>query len=167
MTSIAHRNAQPYMSADQSFSFAHNGYFKQHDQYRSGFADRLEGTSDSEVGFHYWQTLMESGQDPGEALVRTHAVLGGDANLGVLQKGGKLFFYAGNRDNAAYTFEMDRLSFASTALHSDDNFLFQTIFPRAVRIKSIPFQTVKVLNWLVSFEKISNEFTIRAVKKFQ
>jgi predicted glutamine amidotransferase len=137
MTTISHRNAQPYVAPGHGLAFAHNGYFQHHDEHRAQFADQLEGTSDSEVGFRYFLTRLTEDSLP-DALVKTHQVLQGKANIGVMRAGGEIWFYAGNSDNRAYTFMLDGMRFAATSLHSNDDFLFQTIFPQAASVAQIP-----------------------------
>jgi len=142
MTTIAHRNAQPYVSADGKVAFAHNGFFERHREYRPTYVDRLEGTSDSEVGFFYYQDLLTSGVVPQNALMQTHADLHGGANIGMMQAHGKTLFYSGHPDNSVYAFQQDGARMVSTALHSSDDYLFQSVFPNAEHCERIATGTV-------------------------
>lgn len=147
MKSIALQNAQPYLNSEASLAFAHNGYFSDHKNYRSNYADRLEGTSDSEVGFHCFSTLLSNEQlAPLEALEQTHQRLGGRANIIVFRQAEDTLLYAGNEDNKMYLFDIEGISCASTSLHSLDDFLFQAIFPTASDIQEIPlFSSCKLI----------------------
>ena len=138
MKSISFTNAQPYLTEDESLAFAHNGYFLNHMQYRSLFVNNLEGTSDSEVGYHYYLMKQKENQNPLPSLEQTHKNLEGKANFILLRKGEPTLLYAGNDQNLMYLFELDGIKCCSTSLHSHDDFLFQTIFPSASNIKQIP-----------------------------
>ncbi|HHY67848.1 MAG TPA: hypothetical protein GX517_11780 [Alicyclobacillus sp.] len=142
MTTIAHRNAQPYLSSGGDLAFAHNGYFARHNAFRPEFEGRFEGTSDSEVGFLLYQKEVSNGIAPAEALLRVHRDLEGHANIGVLQADGELLMYAGNHENNVYAFDLGDLRMMSTALHSMDDFLFQTIFPSASNVRRVETGTV-------------------------
>jgi predicted glutamine amidotransferase len=145
MSTISFVNAQPYLSQDGQLAFAHNGFFARHREFRSTFQPEIIGTSDSEVGFQYYARQLANGMDASEALTVTHSELGGDANIGVMRADGSLFFYAGHHDNAVYTFTIDGARFVTTALHSGDDYVFQSVFPRAEAIERVPSRTVYVL----------------------
>lgn len=142
MTTIAHRNAQPYLSENGAVGFAHNGYFARHSELRPKYLNCLEGTSDSEVGFFYYQELVSSGVDASKALIQTHQDLEGGANIGVIRNSAPTLFYSGSHDNAVYTFQLDGATVVSTSLHSSDDYLFQSVFPLAERCERIPNGTV-------------------------
>lgn len=141
MKSMAFNNSQPYLNEDQSLAFAHNGYFKNHDQYRSFYANELAGTSDSEVGYRYYLMKLNEQKDPIISLELTHQILEGNANLIAFRKNEVTLLYAGNNDNKMYTFNLGDVRCASTSLHSQDDYLFQAIFPTATNIKQIPLFT--------------------------
>ncbi len=145
MTTIAHRNAQPYLSQDRQLAFAHNGFFAQHREFQSAYQNRLEGTSDSEVGFCYYQDLVSQGENPGEALISAHQRLGGRANVGVMRRGSPILFYCGNDDNAVYAFAADGARFLTTALHSGDDYVLQTVFPQAEQAERVAVGTAREL----------------------
>lgn len=142
MTTISFLNAQPYLGMNEQVAFAHNGYFMRHHEYRSHYQSQILGTSDSEVGFAYYLDLLSHGEDPTESLVKTHADLEGDANIGVIRSDGSLLFYAGHHDNRVYRFTMDGAKIVSTTLHSADDYVFQSIFARAEQIELVPPRTV-------------------------
>ncbi len=141
MKTMAFINSQPYVTEGYSLAFGHNGYFENHDQYRPLFEDRLVGSSDSEIGFHYFLKQRNEQKDDQSALELTHKGLGGKANLVVFREGESTLYYAGNVDNKMYSFHLDGVKCVSTSLHSLDDFVFQTIFPRATQITQIPLFT--------------------------
>ena len=94
------------------------------------FAGSLRGRADSEVGFRLYQSLLDR-EDPLTALVRVHRTLGGTANLCALLRGGQLALYAAHPHNAMRRFRLDGLSVACTSLHSDDESVFDLVFPEA------------------------------------
>lgn len=145
MTTISHRNAQPYLATDGSFAFAHNGFFARHRDWRPNYRDQLEGTSDSEVGHLFYHSQLAAGTDAAQALVQTHHDLEGGANIGVIRRGSPSLFYAGNHENHVYSFEMDSAKMIATALHSADDYLFQSVFPQAGNIERVPIGTVCTL----------------------
>ncbi|NHC43259.1 hypothetical protein G6549_25620 [Bacillus sp. MM2020_1] len=142
MKSISFHNAQPYLNEEHSLTFTHNGYFTNHHQFRARYTHELEGTSDSEVGYQYFVQKLNEQFDPKTSLELTHRNLGGKANLIVFRRDVETLLYAGNEDNRIYLFNLEGIQCASTALHSQDNFLFQTIFPTASDIQQIPLYSV-------------------------
>ena len=138
MKSMAFNNSQPYLNEEQSLAFAHNGYFTNHDQYRSLFVNELQGTSDSEIGYQYYLMKRSEQNDRVNSLELTHQQLEGKANLVVFQKDQETLLYAGNNDNRMYVFDLDDVCCASTSLHSQDDFLFQAIFPTATNVQQVP-----------------------------
>jgi len=142
MKSISFYNSQPYLNEDHSLAFAHNGFFSNHSQYRDSFSYKLEGTSDSEVGYQYYvQRLNEHGNSK-NALELTHRHLAGKANLIAFRKDVETLIYAGNEDNSIYVFNLEGIKCAATALHSQDDFIFEAIFPTATAIQQIPLFSV-------------------------
>jgi hypothetical protein len=75
--------------------------------------------------------LLLEEEDPLPALVRVHRTLGGTANLCVLLRGGQLALYAAHPHNAMRRFRLDGLSVGCTSLHSDDDSVFDLVFPEA------------------------------------
>ena len=61
MKSISFNNAQPYLNEDKTLAFAHNGYFSNHLEFRNRWANALEGTSDSEIGYHFFLNKQNEG----------------------------------------------------------------------------------------------------------
>jgi predicted glutamine amidotransferase len=145
MTSQSQVNAQPYHDPDLSTAFAHNGYLEHHRDLRPRYQGKLQGTSDSEVGFQRWLEALTAGEAPGPALRSVHEELGGKANLMALLADGTLLTYAGNPENPCVSFRLPGLSLVATSLHSLDDYLFQAIFPEATAIEPIPVGTVREL----------------------
>ena len=138
MKSISFNNAQPYLNEDKTLAFAHNGYFSNHLEFRNRWANALEGTSDSEIGYHFFLHKQNEGMDSKASLSLTHQSLEGKANLVVFRKNEETLLYAGNEDNSMYVFNLEGVQCASTSLHSHDDYVFQAIFPTATDIQSIP-----------------------------
>jgi predicted glutamine amidotransferase len=130
LSTISAADTQPFLADGGRFAFCHNGSFDRHQQLRSRFASRLKGNADSEVGFCLVQDLLQHA-DPERALPETHQVLGGNANLGYLDRDGRLLAYGGHHENGLWRFYLDGASVAATALHSADAAVFDLIFPNA------------------------------------
>lgn len=141
MKSISFTNAQPYLNEDKSFAFAHNGYFSNHDDFRHEWASVLEGTSDSEIGYQYFLAKQKEGLDAKAALSLTHQNLKGKANLAVFRRNEDTLLYAGNDDNRMHVFHVEGIQCAVTSLYSQDDFIFQAIFPTAASIYTIPLNS--------------------------
>jgi glutamine phosphoribosylpyrophosphate amidotransferase len=130
LSTVQEADTQPFMDEAGRFAFVHNGSFERDGELRSRFAGSLRGRADSEVGFRLYQSLLDE-EDPLPALVRVHRTLGGTANLCALLRGGRLAVYAAHPHNAMRRFRLDGLSVACTSLHSDDESVFNLVFPEA------------------------------------
>jgi Glutamine amidotransferases class-II len=130
LSTVQEADTQPFLDESGRFAFVHNGGFERDGELRERFAGMLRGRADSEVGFRLFQSLFEE-EGPGQALVRVHRTLEGTANLGVLLRGGQMLLYAGHPNNAMWRFRLDGLRAACTGLHSDDESVFDLIFPEA------------------------------------
>ncbi|OLZ10376.1 class II glutamine amidotransferase [Sulfobacillus thermosulfidooxidans] len=139
MTTQSPRNAQPYCDPLRTYAFAHNGFLSRHKAYRSEFAEQLEGTSDSEVGYYYWLEQLKRGRTITEALVDTHQHLEGRANFMALSSHGTLAVYAGNDENPCYLFRIGSMQLVTTSLHSLDDYVFEVIFPQATSIEQLAY----------------------------
>ena len=78
------------------------------------------------------------------SLAEVHERLGGTANLGYLGEEGKLLVYGGNPANRLWQFESDGLTVAATALHSDDDSLFDLLFTDATSRRRVGPAVVRV-----------------------
>jgi predicted glutamine amidotransferase len=130
LSTVQEADTQPFLDEAGRFAFVHNGSFERDGELRSRFAGNLRGRADSEVGFRLYQSLLDE-EDPLPALVRVHRTLGGTANLCVLLRGGQLALYAAHPHNAMRRFRLGGLSVACTSLHSDDESVFDLVFPEA------------------------------------
>ncbi len=145
MTSQSHHNAQPYRDVAHRWAFGHNGFLKRHQEFREQYAEDLQGTSDSEVGFRYCLEQLSRGASLAESLQQTHQTLGGEANFMALSAEGALVVYAGNPSNPCYTFQLDGARMAVSSLHSLDSYVFDAIFPEAILPQRMPIGTVREL----------------------
>jgi Glutamine amidotransferases class-II len=128
LSTVQVADTQPFLDESGRFAFVHNGSFDRDGELRGRFAGKLRGRADSEVGFRLYQSLI-GGQGPEHALAAVHSVLGGTANLGALLRGGRTVLYANHPHNALWRFTLDGLQVACTGLHSDDESVFDLIFP--------------------------------------
>jgi predicted glutamine amidotransferase len=124
-------DTQPFLTEDGGFAFCHNGAFERHEELRPGFAGRLRGLADSEVGFCLFQDQLSLGLDVAGALREVYRRLGGRANLGYLGSDGELVVLGANTWNQLWQFEFQGASVAATGLHSDDRSLFDRLFDGA------------------------------------
>jgi hypothetical protein len=123
-------DTQPFLDEAGRFAFVHNGQFQRDGEQRDRFSALLQGRADSEVGFRLFGALLED-TAPAAALAVVHGTLGGTANLCCLLPGGELLLYGGHDGNALYRFRLGDMWVAATALHSDDDSVFDLVFPNA------------------------------------
>jgi hypothetical protein len=133
LSTVQLADSQPFLDADEEdgvgwMAFCHNGYLERHADLRSRYEARLRGGADSEVGFEYFRERLMGGEDPARALADVHRRLGGTANLGYLGSDGSLLVYGGYPGNPLWRFEHGGATVAATALHSDDDSLFDSLF---------------------------------------
>jgi predicted glutamine amidotransferase len=125
-------DTQPFLHESGAFAFCHNGAFTNEPEFRAAYAGRLAGAADSEVGFRMLEDLLDEPVLPEEALVTVHDRLGGNANLGLLCRGGdRLLVMSAHRGNALWRFRVEDAEVAATALHSHDESLFDLVFEQA------------------------------------
>jgi hypothetical protein len=130
-------DTQPFVEPDGSFAFCHNGFLERHTDYRPPFSGELQGQADSEVGFRFFASRLREGEKPGTALALTHETFGGRANLGYLDGAGRLLVHAAHPMNPLWRFRLDGAEVASTAIHRDDEALFDQVFPGAVERRRV------------------------------
>jgi glutamine phosphoribosylpyrophosphate amidotransferase len=130
LSTVDQADTQPFCDESGRFAFAHNGRFERDGEHRQRFAGVLSGRADSEVGFRLFQSLARD-HDAAPALAGVHRALGGTANLCCLLPGGELALYAAHPHNALRRFRLGDLWVASTSLHSDDDSVFDLVFPEA------------------------------------
>ena len=131
LSTIQLADTQPFLTDRHDLAFCHNGLFNEAETYRPGYAGRLAGAADSEVGFCMLQDLVEAGTSICDALAIVHAKLGGNANLATLDSRGVLALFSKHERNQFWTFRMGDADIAATELHSTDGSLFNLIFPGA------------------------------------
>jgi hypothetical protein len=130
-------DTQPFVESDGSFAFCHNGFLKRHADFRPTFSGELHGQADSEVGFRFFASRLREGEEPGSALALTHEVFGGRANLGYLDRRGSLLVNAAHPANPMWRFRVDDTQVACTAIHRDDESLFDDVFPDALERRRV------------------------------
>ncbi|HLH45538.1 MAG TPA: class II glutamine amidotransferase [Acidimicrobiales bacterium] len=129
LSTTALPDTQPF--GDGERAFCHNGFLARAYEMRPEYADRLEGRADSEVGWVYLQDRLAAGADPEAALAELDRTFGGRVNLGYLGGDGTLAVYTRNGENALWRFGLGDAELASSALHSDDESVFDLVFPAA------------------------------------
>jgi glutamine amidotransferase class II-like protein len=130
LSTVDQADTQPFCDESGSFAFVHNGRFERDGEHRERFAGLLRGRADSEVGFRLFQSLA-GGEDAGAGLAAVHRTLGGTANLCCLLPGGELVLYGAHPHNSLRRFRLGDLRVACTSLHSDDDSVFDLVFPEA------------------------------------
>jgi len=135
-------DSQPFLDAPGedavgTIAFCHNGFLERHEELRPRYQSRLRGRADSEVGFEFFKERVDAGTDPAAALAEVHERLGGTANLGSLGADGELLVYGGYPANAPWAFGWRGLSVVATALHSDDQSVFDLLFTDATHRRRI------------------------------
>ncbi len=131
LSTVSLADTQPFVAADGSFAFGHNGRLAEAPSFRHRFPGKLEGQADSEVGFRLFEAFLAEGVEPSAALPEVHRQMGGYANLAFLPAQGEALLYAGNPGNDGWRFDLEGAEVASTALHSADEAIFTLCFPSA------------------------------------
>lgn len=124
-------DTQPFVTSENDLAFCHNGLFRESETFRPGFAGRLTGAADSEIGFCMLQDIVGEGVPICDALAIVHSKLGGNANLATLASDGVIALFSRHETNRFWTFRADDGQVAATELHSPDDSLFDLIFPQA------------------------------------
>ena len=131
LSTVQEADTQPFLAADGSFAFSHNGLLERSEDLRPRFAEHLQGAGDSEVAFQLLSRELLPALAPGEALADLHRQMGGEANLVYFPATGDPWIYGGHRTNPMWTFRIGDGHAAATALHSADDSLFRLIFAAA------------------------------------
>ncbi len=130
LSTVDMADTQPFLDEAGRFAFVHNGRFERDGEHRQRFGSLLEGRADSEIGFRLLGSLLGE-TAPAAALAALHGTLGGTANLCCLLPEGQLLLYGGHDGNALYRFRLGDLWIACTGLHSEDDSVFDLVFPDA------------------------------------
>jgi glutamine phosphoribosylpyrophosphate amidotransferase len=144
LSTVQYADTQPF-TRDGEFAFCHNGYLDRAEALRPSYADRLAGGADSEVGWCFFQDRVDDGVAPVDALREVDETFGGKVNLGYLDRSGMLAVYSDNVANAMWQFTLAGADMVSTALHSDDDSVFQLVYPKAEQRRLVPAGTGIVL----------------------
>jgi len=131
LSTVRRADTQPFITEENDFAFCHNGLFAERDAFRPAYAGRLQGSSDSHIGFCMLQDIVAGGAAMGDALDQVHAKLGGNANLATLDAAGAVALYSRHETNRFWTFRLGDARVAATGLHSADDSVFTLVFPRA------------------------------------
>ena len=131
LSTVQLADTQPFLAQGGRFAFCHNGSFTREPEFRGQFEGRLKGKADSEVGFHLFEQILDTGVGAEQALAGTHQQLHGNANLGYLGSDGELVVFNAYPTNRFHRFRVDGAEVAATELHSPDDSLFRLVFPEA------------------------------------
>jgi predicted glutamine amidotransferase len=137
LSTVQYADTQPFSRAGE-FAFCHNGFLDRAEALRPNYEDRLEGGADSEVGWCFFQDLLDHGTPATQALREVDETFRGKVNLGYVDRTGTLAVYAGNVANAMWRFNHLGADMVATALHSDDDSLFTLVFPDADDRRLVP-----------------------------
>jgi glutamine phosphoribosylpyrophosphate amidotransferase len=149
LSTVQLADSQPFLDADEeggvgAFAFCHNGFLDRHAELRSRYERRLRGGADSEVGFEFFRERLADGVPAAGALLEVHERFGGNANLASLSSDGTLLVYGGHAHNPLWRFEAGGLTVAATALHSEDESLFDLLFVDAGERRRIGREVVRI-----------------------
>ena len=131
--------------AAAQFAFCHNGFFDRAEALRPSYEGRLAGGADSEVGWCFVQDRIDDGAEPVDVLREVDETFQGKVNLGYLDRTGTLAVYGRNLSNAMWRFTAGGADVVSTALHSDDDSVFNLIYPQSTDRRLVPAGTAVVL----------------------
>lgn len=140
LSTIAPADTQPFLAGEE-YAFCHNGFLERAEQYRAQYAERLSGSADSEVGWQFFDDQLRAGVEVTAALRAVDDRFGGQLNLGYLAGDGTLAVYTRNDTNALWRFDTDDGAFATTALHSDDESVFEFVYRGVDKRSLIPSGT--------------------------
>jgi predicted glutamine amidotransferase len=144
LSTVQYADTQPFARGGE-FAFCHNGFFDRAEVLRPSYEDRLAGGADSEVGWCFVQDRIDEGVPPVDVLREVDETFQGRVNLGYLDRTGTLAVYGHNLSNAMWHFTADGADVASTALHSDDDSVFNLIYPQSTDRRLVPAGTAVVL----------------------
>ena len=126
-------DTQPFLDPDGRFAFGHNGDLREHIRMRARYVEqgRIQGRADTEVATRWLEDEWRADAEPADLLSGLHDAFGGEANFALLLPDGSVHHYAGNEENPVFSFRLDGIRVASTALYSIDRSLFQLVAPEA------------------------------------
>ncbi len=147
LSTIQIHDTQPFVSADESFAFAHNGELRRHGEYRVRYEarDLLRDRAVRAVGFHFLADALRD-MEPAQAFSHLQEAMGGPNNLLYLGADGLLLAYSACEENPVYRFRLgDRIGVAP-ALYSRDRAVFDLARPGAEYLDDLPIGESTVLN---------------------
>lgn len=128
LSTVSRADTQPFIS-DEGYAFCHNGFFERAEEYRPRYAGRLHGFADSEVGWQFFVDRIGDGVGPVAALQAVDDAFAGEVNLGYIDARKRLAVYTRSKSNPMWRFSTADGLFATTALHSHD----ESVFERVIR----------------------------------
>jgi predicted glutamine amidotransferase len=140
LSTIGLADTQPFYSERHGCAFAHNGDFTGHEALRPRYLEQglLHGKADSEVGFRFFEEVLDRAigtSQAEEALRQVYTALGGRANLLALLLDGSIAAYANSQDNWMFTCRLGPWKAIVTALYSWDQSVFDLVLPDAHSIR--------------------------------
>lgn len=144
LSTVDFADTQPFLHRGD-YAFCHNGFFDRAEVLRGSYAERLRGRADSEVGWCFLQDRLAEGVSPAAALREVDETLQGKVNLGYLDRSGTLAVYGNNLSNAMWRFTAKDADIVSTALHSDDESVFNLVYPNSTDRRLVPSRTAVIL----------------------
>jgi hypothetical protein len=144
LSTVQLADTQPFVHSGD-YALCHNGFFDRAEALRPPYADRLFGGADSEVGWLFFQERLAAGVKPVDALVEVDETFQGKVNLGYLGADATLALYTRNVNNAMWQFEIDGAQLVSTGIHSDDDSVFQLVYPDSSDPRLVPTGTALTL----------------------
>lgn len=137
LSTVQMADTQPFLAGGEH-AWCHNGFLERAEELRPGYADRLHGQADSEVGWQFFTHRLAAGDSAPAALAAVGEVFGGKVNLGYLSASGELAVYSLNPTNKMWRFRFGDGELVTTELHSDDTSLFDLVVPEAAGAELIP-----------------------------
>lgn len=144
LSTVQYADTQPFVRGCD-YAFCHNGFFDRAETLRPSYLDRLEGGADSEVGWCFVQDRLDEDASPVDVLREVDETFLGKVNLGYLDSAGTLAVYTNNPSNAMWRFTANGADVASTSLHSDDDSVFNLVYPDSTGRRLVPTGTAMIL----------------------
>lgn len=145
LSTVQLADTQPFLGERGCCAFCHNGFLERAEDHRSEFASELRGGADSEVGWVFLKRRLAEGVSPSDGFREVDERFGGTLNLAYLAGTGQLLVYAHNKNNVLWRFnraEADTTAeVVCSGLHSDDQTVFDVVFPDATDRRPVPART--------------------------
>jgi predicted glutamine amidotransferase len=145
LSTVQLADTQPFVGDQGCGAFCHNGFFERAEAHRPELAEALRGDADSEVAWVYLKRRLAGGTSPADGFREVDEQFGGTLNLGYLEGSGQLVVYSHNKNNVLWQFswaQADTMAnVVCSGLHSDDQTLFDVVFPDATKRRPVPVAT--------------------------